>query len=217
MKRIPQTLLLILLYLVCCSKSCDSDTERRLESEQAQILASQDSVMALFTGKNLDETEMMAFGESGKMKLADLLDYIKMLEKESQSPVFQQQARKMILGLFDNDSVEIRIQTGKSNERKRTTLASFLLHQDEMLQHLSLLKADSAWILHPLQADTDTVFRGALGFSLSAAERTNNEPPAEPVTGSVEIILKQKEKEFGPKKVRVWNVYLGPVVLARFK
>jgi hypothetical protein len=213
MKRISYNILLIFAYLVFCSKSCENANDRREAEKLEHIQNSQDSVVSMFAGMNVSGDEMIAFVENAKLKLADFLDYIAIAANTTQPVAFQEQSKKMILQLFDNDAVRVLINY-RDTQPQETSISGFLANQTQLLTNLSRVKPDSAWVTRQLALENDSIYHGELGFLLSPVVKIQNESGLHDVYGKVVILVKKRDKKFGDKIIRVWSVYFGDLELS---
>ena len=146
-----------------CSKSCENENDHHEAQQLKQIQDSKDSVLAIFSGLKPSEVEIGAYGENAKLKLADLLDYLSVAGNNEQPEAFREQSKRMILQLFDNDTLRVLINDRDAKSQK-TTIAGFLEHQNKLLKRLGSMQADSVWVIRQLSFEIDSVNGGQIHF-----------------------------------------------------
>lgn len=211
MKRTINILILIIIYLVCCARSCTDDGNTQELREEKLLTSSIDSVKKAFEVFSPGDQLLRTYERTAKQKLNDFADYLKIASDSSIDKTFRQQAAKMAGKLFISRGVEI------SNWNK--VHAGTDLKTIEQLLGKSVSHGISYWI-KPCQIKVnksftmknDTTYTGSLSFYQQLISYDNQSTP-ENITGMlvIDIYAIKRVKSFGKENFSIWEVYLGDI------
>ncbi len=186
MKRIVKILPLILIYLIVCAKSCDNNEQSTLEFERYKATNVKDSITSVFESNTLNQNELKAFETMARLKLNDLADYLKIMNDSSAEKTFKEKAREMATALF--------IPGKKVPEYPPGTVF------------------DSIRVCRKLQAVSDSLYSGQLGFSVKLSPSYQvKRNITDAGTRIVDIFALKQKKVFGRDTLKIWNVLLGDI------
>ncbi len=183
MRRTVKIFALILLYFLCCGKSCDNEEKFDARQEQAKVKAETDSLRSVFGTDTLSASSLLAYMETAKQKFYDFNDYLHIVADTTAAEPFRDKAREMIRGLFIAGAEPIKI--------------------------ISPFGLDSVGPKEAFQRINDSVYEGHLAYSFRTLQRPDKIVNPYHETGTVEVFLVKCDKNFGKGKLRVWNVFLG--------
>ena len=185
MRRTVKIFALILIYFLTCGKSCDNDEKNDAQHEQRKVKTETDSLRSVFGTDTLSVSSLMAYMETAKQKLYDFTDYLQIVADTSAAEPFRNKAREMIYHLFIPGGEPTRI--------------------------ISPFGLESVNIKEPFQRINDSVYEGLLVFSYKTLQHPDKIVNTASETGTIEVFLAKRDKNFGKEKLRVWNVFLGKI------
>ena len=174
---------MILLYFLCCGKSCDNEEKFDARQEQAKVKAETDSLRMVFGTDTLSASSLLAYMETAKQKFYDFNDYLHIIADTSAAEPFRDKARKMIRDLFIAGAEPTKV--------------------------ISPFGLDSVGIKEAFQRINDSVYEGHLTYSFRTLQRSGKTIISPNETGTITVFLVKRGKNFGKEKFRVWNVFLG--------
>ena len=183
MRRTVKIFALILLYFLCCGKSCDNEEKFDARQEQAKVKAETDSLRMVFGTDTLSASSLLAYMETAKQKFYDFNDYLHIIADTSAAEPFRDKARKMIRDLFIAGAEPTKV--------------------------ISPFGLDSVGIKEAFQRINDSVYEGHLTYSFRTLQRSGKTIISPNETGTITVFLVKRGKNFGKEKFRVWNVLLG--------
>lgn len=183
MRRTVKIFALILLYFLCCGKSCDNEEKNDTQREQRRISTETDSLRSVFGTDTLSASSLLAYMETAKQKFYDFNDYLHIVADTSGARPFRDKAREMIRGLF--------------------------IAGAEPTKMISPFGLDSVGLKEAFQRINDSVYEGHLVFSFRTLQRPGKIVNSSHETGTITVFLVKRDKNFGKGKLRVWNVFLG--------
>lgn len=185
MKRALIIPVLLLAWIVFCSKQCAE--ERDIHSELETQLEEVEKVKSNFGSKILDTESLYAFEEKAKQKLIDYSDYFNIANDHHFDTAFRQQAAELVDELFMNNKVpEINIHVGSG------------------------ILVDSSVLIQPLSRISESRYMGLLGFNMKVFSFDTTEIVArQSVRCTVEMIVAKKIVILGDDSIQAWKVFLG--------
>lgn len=192
-KKLRYLLLSMAGVLTLASPTCEEGisperrTEEKLETLQS---AREDLVTPVLTRKNLG-----AFESRAVEKLEDYADYLGMVSDSVLDDSFREQARENLFGLFLEGTAP-----------ESTSPTDF---PGDGFAKLTFL-IDSVMVLHPLEIENGKDYRGRLQYrfhtlGIQAADTILLRSSIE----EMEMVLQKRSKEFGEKRLQVWEVQLS--------
>jgi hypothetical protein len=201
----------ILAYLVFSSRSCEGPEPEDARTREAELAITKERVKNEFASEELSRQSLRAFEEKAVQKLADLADYLNLYTDKSMDSSFREQARRMILGLFISDSVQINPLLTSEKTEKYRALAGFLATKPDTTYRSVSLAFGSVEIAESLHR-TGEGYYGTLTFSRQVTVCTVSDTTT---TGKypleIEMVVLKSSKAFGPDTLQVWGVFLGNV------
>jgi len=191
-KKLSYLLLSMAGLLTLTSPTCEVEksperrTEEKLETLQS---AREDLITPVLTRKNLG-----AFESRAAEKLEDYADYLGMVSDSGLDNSFREQARENLFGLF----------------LEGTALKS--THPEDIpgdgFAKLTFM-IDSVTVLNPLEKENGKNYRGRLQYrfhtlGIHAADTILLRSSIE----EMGMVLQKRSKEFGEKRLQVWEVQL---------
>ncbi len=143
MRKTAAILALVMLYLVCSSKSCSDDTGQP-GSPLAPMEATRDSIVSQFEQGVPGESTLQAFGETARQMVADWADYRTIAADTSYAQPFRDKASTMAARLFESE-----ISAGL---------------MESMIEPESVSSPDSVRIEQPLVRAPDSAYAGLLAI-----------------------------------------------------
>jgi hypothetical protein len=209
MKRLCNILLFLTLYILLCSKGCDSAVETDEEKNNIRTENIEDSIRTEFQSGSLSPGSLKAFETMAKQKVADFADYLQILRDTSVADAFRKKTQEMILGLFVNGSSLLHF-SGPGNIQQDFPVSNFITDVAILSYIPSNLNFDSIKTIQPLHKVSDTLYSGILHFPLTLAGRKAERPSAgKPSSCTVDVVVLPHNKIFGKDTLKVWTVFLG--------
>ena len=211
MKLINYILILILIYFVCCARTCTEEDSIVERNEKAALLELRDSIKQVFGIDFPDDKLLNAFEATAKQKLIDFSDYMKAASDSSLDVNFRKKATEMATQPFISTEIDCR-----NWKREGTNLDFFTLEQllDEII-----LKGMAGYVQPieinvktPLTLENDSTYRGSLSFYQQYIP-FNNPDLQEIITGerAIDIYIIKKAKIFGEEILIIWEAFLGDI------
>ncbi|MGA2822010.1 MAG: hypothetical protein ABSE72_00615 [Bacteroidales bacterium] len=185
MRRTVKIFALILLYFLACGKSCDNDEQSNVQREQEKITAETDSLQLAFGADTLSSSSLLAYLETAKQKFYDFNDYLRIVTDTSIAGPFRDKTREMIRNLFITGA--------------------------EPAKNINPFRLDSVGIKETFHRINDSVYEGSLDFTYRSLRRSDKFINSSQETETITIYLIKRDKNFGKKKLWVWNVFLGKI------
>ena len=211
MKWITHIFFLLLLYILCSSKSCSDDRTSGSRFEKGRIEAARDSVRHVFGTDTLSTSRLKAFEHTAEQKLVDFADYLKIASDTSVNALFRKQGAEMAGHLFIPGKVIISNWSQTDATPTRVTLQD-LLEKCISVGMRTWVQPGTITILIPFIRENDSAYKGRLvfyGHNVSYSEPFQKQNASKRL--SVDIYAIRKVKSFGTENLRVWEVYLGDI------
>jgi len=192
-KKLSKLFLSLAGLLILASPTCveEISPERRIEEKlEALQSAREDLVTPALTRKNLE-----AFESKAMEKLEDYADYLGMVSDSGLNNSFREQARENLFSLF---------LEGAAPESTIT----LSIHGDGFMKLAFVI--DSVKVLDPLEKENGKNYRGRLRYRF----HTLGIHPADTILlrssqEEMGMVLQKRAKEFGDKRLQVWEVRLS--------
>jgi hypothetical protein len=209
MRRTFNILLLLSAYLLFCSKSCNENKRGPKQDSDRQALE-QDSLQRLLLSEDLSPELLRDAEVRARQKLTDFSDYLAIIADTTINDTFRSKSADLARRLFISDRVSI-ILTGKEDKN------TIQLTPEEFtnIQRLNKLckivpKVTGINTETPLQKVNDTLFTGNLGFEwFSPGKEEGTGLFLSSHKGNAAFHMARISKNFGTKKLKVWQVFLG--------
>lgn len=174
---------LILLYFLACGKSCDNSEQNDAQREQRRITAETDSLRSVFGTDTLSASSLQAYMETAKQRFYDFNDYLYIVNDSSAAELFRNKAQEMIRSLF--------------------------IVSMEPIKTFTPMTLDSVYRKEAFQRINDSVYKGRLVFKFTKHYQGDKIPKTFHETGIIEVFLVKGDKNFGKRRLRTWDVFLG--------
>jgi hypothetical protein len=209
MERSVKILILIFLYLLFSSRSCDDDpAEQAWQQHQAELV--KDSIRAEFQTEDLPEPSLRAAEMNAMRKLSDLADYVEIFSDVSMDPIFRDKAEDMIRDMFISEDDRLSFGPVKKEKMKQVTVKEFLEEGFGPDIIKTEIHFDTLRVVEPLQKTGEEIYSGKLATNqiiIAYHESDSLITPALPIT--VEFISSRKHKIIGRDTLQVWELKLG--------
>jgi hypothetical protein len=212
MRRFLKISVLILVYFLTCSKSCDNEEQFTAERNKNRVMAEKDSLRSAFETDTLSAASLVAFQEAAFQKFSDFRDYLNILADTTLAVPFRIQAGEMIRGLFVSGDVSLLFRPGAQQGRIEVKVNQLDKPGREILDLVRGFTTDSVWTDRPLSRINDSACTGRLGFTTRFAGNKVIQSSSIP-DGMLDILLIKRNKAFGKDTLKVWAVYLGNMKL----
>ncbi|MBP6872898.1 MAG: hypothetical protein KBC43_12885 [Bacteroidales bacterium] len=215
MKRLFNILIIIVVYMIFCGKSCDDDGERiNRQSHQASL--AKDSILHDFETDFLTEEARYASGVNAMQKLNDLADYMEIYADRSLEPAFREKAGDMINKMFRSPDNHLFLGPVRKEKMTQITLEEFLEKGfgDEFIR--VRINFDSVKVIEPLVLKGERNYSGKMSAYQSMIGFTANDSlilPARRVT--IDFFSTRQVKTFGSDSIEVRVVRLGDIYLEK--
>lgn len=212
MKRSFFIFLSLILYVILCSKSCDSDTrnaEKMRKDSIAQITA---LIRAELGANTLSEASLHAYEVKAQQKLIDFADYLSIYRNQNLDQPMREQARYMILTLFESGDVRFQPAFSNSGGSGNLTLTEFLGQTYPAGNNSTKIIIDSIWVGEPLRQTGPKNYRGNLIFSRQVKTCSPSDTLVSAwVKMKVDISAAKVKKSIGIDTLQVWSILLGDI------
>jgi hypothetical protein len=211
MNRTYLILILIMMWLLCSSRTCTEDRNLSAVNESKAMSATKDSIRMAFAAGHPDEDLLRAYEETARLKLTDFADYLKIVSDTSLNIKFREQAAEMVRRLFVNGDTKVRNWAKAYSENDIPTLNELLAK--------GLSKGFTLWIqpeqVHvsaPLAVRDDSTYTGRLSCNQKCMffNVMKSPSPISQIT-YIDFYLIKRVKSFGDESMIVWDVYLGNI------
>ena len=209
MNRTFLILILVMIWLLCSSRTCTEDRNMTAANEAKALAASKDSIRMAFATDHPDKDKLRAYEETARQKLSDFADYLKIVSDTSMNIKFREQAAEMVKRLFVNGDTDVRNWAKGYSEYDISTLNELL--SKGLSKGFSLwIRPDTINVITPLAARDDSTYTGTLSFhqkcipfDIQTSEVNISQMPG------VDIYVIKMLKSFGDESLSIWEVYLG--------
>jgi hypothetical protein len=178
---------LVLVYLVCGSRSCTDDGQPHYVSQEERISILIDSVTRQFDKERLTDSDLRILEATAGQKLSEWADYLRIASDTTLAPAFRNKAREMSRELFIPGS------GAPSDGRTLSSSVPWI--------------PDSISIDKALTAADDSTYTGSLGFYRSTTDLPETERTR--IREKITICAARVQKVFGNDTLKPWTVYLG--------
>jgi len=209
MKKLLNIVMIILIYLIFCGKSCEDDSAPA-PSQQKQVELARDTIQREFEADYLSEEARHAAEINAMQKLHDLADYVEVFSDQSLDSAFREKAGEMIGEMFISEIVRLSFGQMKNNKMKSVSLGEFLKtgFGDDIRKTKVIF--DTIRVLEPLQKSDGSTYSG----KLAASQTIVLYPSADSIISSskpitIHFISSKQNKIIGTDTLKVWKVSLG--------
>jgi len=208
MKRIVHIVLLLMLYLLFCGKSC-SDEGSLLHEQEEEVKAEKDRIRNEFGVSYLTDESRYASEIAAVQKLRDLPDLVSVFADTSLDQDFRLQAGDMIRSSFISGTSLLSFDPFVAEREIMPTV-------DEMLGSApadTLIRAkvsfDSIHVVMPLQRTAEGRYSGSLGCRQFVVAQASGDTLRKDPYVEVGVVVIRGPKVFGRDTLQVWNIFLG--------
>jgi hypothetical protein len=209
MRKLSNILILSVIYLVFCGKSCENDTERTAWQEQ-EVSAARDSIVNEFDAEFLTEEARYASEAKAIQDLNDFADYVEIFSDRNKDTLFRAKAKEMISGMFGSQGNEVSLGRIKKDKIQWSRLEVFL---DKGFGDYVLrvnLEFDSIIVKQPLVKLNDSTYTGVLSArQILALYQGVDRLTQYKARVNIDFSSVKKYKVFGKDTIQTWEVRLG--------
>ncbi len=164
-----------------------------------------------FEASELQEDQLLAFEERGKDKLQDLADYLNILSNKDFDVSFRNQARKMIMVQFIEESQVDSELLGLPDDPDYN-LFDFLNKINNMEYGETRFVVNEIRITDSLEISDSGAYSGSISFSRKVFGKTGQDSLLiSSGDDKIDIILQRAQKVFGNDTLNVWGVKFGNI------
>lgn len=208
MKKGIQLLVLGVLYLLLCSKSCNSREEELRTNELAVVQETRDSLLRVNDSLAPGKVDDGMFANQAKMYLQDFISYLNIVTEEHNPLDFRKKAAQLGATLFLDTSRYMIFRNPVKSSEIRISMNTLTGNFREIPSGTGFILPDSVYPLKPLIRISDTLFSGTMGFSENP--KIEHESPLFRLSGKeFRYYAVKREKTFGKEKIMAWTVLLG--------
>ena len=209
MKRTKYIWVLIAVFFLCSSRTCEEGKEETQEQKDQYTLNLINSVKEVFASDSLSDNLLRAYEMTAKEKLIDFTDYLRIISDTTININFRQQAIKLIRDQFISDSIEFYSCNKSVDGSKPITLKELLVSRLDEGDSYRIIPLQIN-ISKPLSQCNDSVFTGSLLFNCKYIPVTCNDTvEILSENNNIEIYLKRNLNFFGNEYLKVWEVKFG--------
>jgi hypothetical protein len=215
MKKGVKIVVLTLVYLLLCGKSCQDDREIFLRQEN-EVAAAKVDIRNEFEADYLDEEARFAAEVKATQKLLDFADYFSIYSDISIDSTFREKAGEMIQDIFISDDILISFPPLEMKNVPLLTLDK-LLKRHWSKEILSFdISYDSLKIIDPLHRTGHEKYTSRLmGYQNIISYTSTDTLSTDFIPVKVDIFATRQEKRFGQDTLKVWVVNLGNITASR--
>jgi PBP1b-binding outer membrane lipoprotein LpoB len=189
----------ILFIIVAVSLIYGCGSSDRRQEKQQQITKTQKEHSAKrnnLSFEQLSAKQLRAFENRADQKFKDYIDYINMIADTAIDIEFREQAQDMAIAVFKN-----RSKTNFSKTQRPILIQKYL--------KLLIKEGDTNKINLSESRLIDSLFKEKSNGKISAALSIGSSLHL----CEIDFSVKKETKKFGDTKKKVWNIYLGDVML----
>lgn len=213
MKKVIHITILLLVYLLLCGKSCSDESNESIDRVK-EVNAEKETISLAFETDWLNEEARHAQEMAAIQKMADLADYLQILSDDSIDTIFRNKAAEMIRDVFVSDEALLSFAPWEGKSNKKVTVRKLLdNYSSQEVRHM-VIRFDSVRVMLPLQKTSLGNYRGLVTcLQQSTVQRRDTLKEREALT--VEVVVKQRDKVFGPDTLKVWESFLGDMKIKK--
>lgn len=209
MKRLFNILIIIVVYMIFCGKSCEDDS-KRINRQSHRASLAKDSIRHDFETDLLTEEARYASGVNAMQKLNDLADYMEIYADRSLEPAFREKAGEMIKKMFRSPDNHLFLGPVRKEKMAQITLEEFLKKGfgDDYIR--VKINFDSVKVIEPLVISGERNYSGKMSAYQSVIGFTVTDSlliPVRPVI--IDFFSTSQAKLFGRDTLIVRVVSLG--------
>lgn len=204
------------VYLLLCSKSCDSGHMDDAALQKKKLNKTRDLIITEAESETLSDQSLRAYEANAKQKLNDFADFLSIYYDQNIDSAMKKQAGNMIVKLFTSE--EITIPPFIPGVRwTGNPILTDLLKNDNLPEYKSIkILIDSIAVRDPLRYSGESLYKGTLTFSTRVISYSSSDSlVSEKIKMETEILAKKVNKTFGNESLRVWGVFLGSMKPAK--
>lgn len=204
------------VYLLLCSKSCDSGHMDDAALQKKNLNKTRDLIKTEAESETLSDQSLRAYEANAKQKLGDFADFLSIYYDQNIDSAMKKQAGNMIVKLFSSEEITIPPFIPGVKWTGNPTLTDLL--KNENLPEFKSIKIliNSITVKEPLRYSGESLYKGTLTFSTRVISYSSSDSlVSERVKMEVEMLAKKVDKTFGSETLRVWGVFLGNMKLAK--
>lgn len=214
MKKVIYITILLLVYVLLCGKSCKDESDESM-NQVKEVNAEKETIRLAFETDWLNEEARHAQEMAAIQKMGDLADYMLVFTNNSLDSVFRNKAVEMIQNVFVSEEVLLSFSLTEARSNKKVSLGKLLEKGIDQEVLLTELRFESIRVQEHLQKTIQGTYEGILACDQQTAIRHHSDTLQERHPITVEIIIKQREKIFGPDTLEVWECFLGDMKIKR--
>ncbi|KAF0202448.1 MAG: hypothetical protein FD170_1915 [Bacteroidetes bacterium] len=204
------------VYLLLCSKSCDSGQMDDDVLEKKNLNKTRDFIKTEAESETLSDQSLRAYEANAKQKLNDFADFLSIYYDQNIDSAMKKQAGNMIVKLFSSEEITIPPFIPGVKWTVNPTLTDLLKNENLPEYKSTKILIDSITVREPLRYSGESLSKGTLTFSTRVISYSSSDSLVlERIKMEVEMLAKKVDKTFGSETLRVWGVFLGNMKLAK--
>jgi len=204
------------VYLLLCSKSCDSGHMDDAALQKKKLNKTRDLIITEAESETLSDQSLRAYEANAKHKLTDFADFLSIYFDQNIGSAMKDQAGNMIVKLFSSEEITIPLFITGVKKTGNFTLAELLSNENLPEYNSTKILIDSIAVRDPLRYSGESLYMGTLTFSTRVISYSSSDSlVSEKIKMETEILVKKVNKTFGNESLRVWGVFLGSMKPAK--
>ncbi len=203
-------LLLLFAYILFSADSCESSEKEKEKREKELFLNRIKTIENGLEADYLREEAKIAFEEKAKQKLIDFGDYYSIYSDRSLDSIFRENTRKLMLNLFYEDEITIKLRLDTNEKIKKMTVNECIESLSRSKFDAMQLKIDSIHTIKTLERLDESTYMGKLKYLQHINGIYEND------TVSIysaymqgDFYVTKVKKTFGTESTMVWRTFLG--------
>lgn len=209
MKKLLNILMIAMIYLSFCGKSCVDENEQTAWQTR-QVEMAKDTIREEFESDYLSEEARQAAEVNAMQKLKDLADYMEIYADQSLDSAFRNKAGEMIRDLFESENS--RVFLGQINNDKLIYLSvkEFLKEGFGAGIDRVEISFDSVRVADPLHKSGEYLYAGKLIAYQTVIKNQEKDSIISPARSTmIDFISRKQLKIIGKDTLAVWETFLG--------
>jgi hypothetical protein len=198
------------VYLLLCSKSCDSGHMDDAALQKKNLNKTRELIKTEAESETLSDQSLRAYEVNAKQKLTDFADFLSIYYDQNIGSAMRDQAGNMIVKLFTSEEITIPLFIPGVKKTGNFTLTELLSNENLPEYNSTKILIDSIAVRDPLRYSGESLYMGTLTFSTRVISYSSSDSlVSEKIKMETEILAKKVNKTFGNESLRVWGVFLG--------
>lgn len=205
---------LILIYMVCSARSCESEADAQamaFEESNAKLLMAINSLER----EELDSISLIAFEEKGFRLLRDLESYIAICLDTSYNGVFREASYDRILEIFKDSLISIRLGDSNGNTFHFPAREKLFSEEPEYLKDYSGVRFSDFKIDKGFHKSGPDQYTATLSFSSTSNLSTEQEMTEGNQNSARMILTKSFNSNSSLESGNYWKLFISEITPAQ--